>query len=103
MYDWDYLCIFVKVSSLSLVQLDALCPAVEELRRLTTSPPGGHMAILQAAVEKAELGAESTRDLTARAGRASYIATVRVTLPDPGAVAIAAVLRAVFEALGGQK
>uniref|UniRef100_A0A4W5MMF2 DhaL domain-containing protein n=1 Tax=Hucho hucho TaxID=62062 RepID=A0A4W5MMF2_9TELE len=31
--------------------LDALCPAVEELRRLTTSPPGGHMAILQAAVE----------------------------------------------------
>ncbi|XP_038843481.1 triokinase/FMN cyclase [Salvelinus namaycush] len=83
--------------------LDALCPAVEELRRLTTSPPGGHMAILQAAVEKAELGAESTRDLTARAGRASYIATVRVTLPDPGAVAIAAILRAVFEALGGQK
>ncbi|XP_041738264.1 triokinase/FMN cyclase isoform X1 [Coregonus clupeaformis] len=83
--------------------LDALCPAVEELRRLTTSPPGGHMAILQAAVEKAELGAESTRDLTARAGRASYIATVRVTLPDPGAVAIAGILRAVFEALGGQK
>uniref|UniRef100_A0A8K9V9A6 Triokinase/FMN cyclase n=1 Tax=Oncorhynchus mykiss TaxID=8022 RepID=A0A8K9V9A6_ONCMY len=83
--------------------LDALCPAVEELRRLTTSPPGGHMAILQAAVEKAELGAESTRDLTARAGRASYIATVHVTLPDPGAVAIAAILRAVFEALGGQK
>ncbi|XP_064871162.1 triokinase/FMN cyclase isoform X2 [Oncorhynchus nerka] len=31
--------------------LDALCPAVDELRRLTTSPPGGHMAILQAAVE----------------------------------------------------
>uniref|UniRef100_A0A8K9XUU8 Triokinase/FMN cyclase n=1 Tax=Oncorhynchus mykiss TaxID=8022 RepID=A0A8K9XUU8_ONCMY len=52
---------------------------------------------------KAELGAESTRDLTARAGRASYIATVHVTLPDPGAVAIAAILRAVFEALGGQK
>uniref|UniRef100_A0AAZ3PLR6 Triokinase/FMN cyclase n=1 Tax=Oncorhynchus tshawytscha TaxID=74940 RepID=A0AAZ3PLR6_ONCTS len=83
--------------------LDALCPAVEELGRLTTAPPGGHMAILQAAVEKAELGAESTRDLTARAGRASYIATVHVTLPDPGAVAIAAILRAVFEALGGQK
>uniref|UniRef100_A0A3P8ZNV3 Triokinase/FMN cyclase n=1 Tax=Esox lucius TaxID=8010 RepID=A0A3P8ZNV3_ESOLU len=74
--------------------LDALCPAVEELKRLATVPPGGHMAVLQAAVE---LGAESTRDLIARAGRASYIATERVTLPDPGAVAIATILRAVFQ------
>ncbi|KAJ8008531.1 hypothetical protein DPEC_G00105840 [Dallia pectoralis] len=79
--------------------LDALCPAVEELKRLVTAPPGAHLAILQAAVEKSELGAESTRDLIARAGRASYIAAERVTLPDPGAVAIAAILRAVFQAL----
>uniref|UniRef100_A0A3B5ACD1 Triokinase/FMN cyclase n=1 Tax=Stegastes partitus TaxID=144197 RepID=A0A3B5ACD1_9TELE len=46
-------------------------------------------------------GAESTRDLTARAGRASYIAAERVTLPDPGAVAVAAIFAAVLEALQG--
>ncbi|XP_070849189.1 triokinase/FMN cyclase isoform X2 [Chaetodon trifascialis] len=83
--------------------LDALCPAVDELMKLTAAPPGGQMAVLQAAVQKAASGAESTRDLTARAGRASYIAAERVTLPDPGAVAVAAIFRAVLESLEGQK
>ncbi|XP_063756899.1 triokinase/FMN cyclase [Eleginops maclovinus] len=83
--------------------LDALCPAVDELMKLKTAPPGGQVAVLQAAVEKASSGAESTRDLTAMAGRASYIAAERVTLPDPGAVAVAAILRAVLEALEEQK
>ncbi|KAM3857523.1 triokinase/FMN cyclase [Diretmus argenteus] len=83
--------------------LDALCPAVDELMKLTTAPPGGEMAVLQAAVQKAALGAESTRDLTAKAGRASYIAAERVTLPDPGAVAVASIFRAVLESLEGQK
>ncbi|XP_040039119.2 triokinase/FMN cyclase isoform X2 [Gasterosteus aculeatus] len=81
--------------------LDALCPAVDELMKLTTAPPGGQMSVLRAAVQKAASGAESTRDLTARAGRASYIAAERVTLPDPGAVAVASVLRAVLESLEG--
>ncbi|XP_059210699.1 triokinase/FMN cyclase [Centropristis striata] len=83
--------------------LDALCPAAEELMKLTAAPPGGHMDVLQAAVQKASSGAESTRDLTARAGRASYIAAERLTLPDPGAVAVAAILRAVLESLQGQE
>ncbi|TNN27626.1 Triokinase/FMN cyclase [Liparis tanakae] len=83
--------------------LDALCPAVDELLKLTTAPPGGQMAVLQAAVRKASSGAEATRDLAARAGRASYIAAERVTLPDPGAVAVAAILRAVLESLEKQK
>ncbi|XP_008433845.1 triokinase/FMN cyclase [Poecilia reticulata] len=83
--------------------LDALCPAADELMKLTTAPPAGHMAVLHAAVEKAAAGAEATRDLTARAGRASYIAAERVTLPDPGAVAVAAMLRAVIETLAEQK
>uniref|UniRef100_A0A8D0CP93 Triokinase/FMN cyclase n=1 Tax=Sander lucioperca TaxID=283035 RepID=A0A8D0CP93_SANLU len=52
---------------------------------------------------KASSGAESTRNLTAMAGRASYIAAERVTLPDPGAMAVAAILRAVLESLEGQK
>uniref|UniRef100_A0A3B5LFP4 Triokinase/FMN cyclase n=1 Tax=Xiphophorus couchianus TaxID=32473 RepID=A0A3B5LFP4_9TELE len=83
--------------------LDALCPAADELMRLTTAPPAGQMVVLHAAVEKAAAGAEATRDLTARAGRASYIAAERVTLPDPGAVAVAAMLRAVVETLAEQK
>ncbi|KAL4630225.1 triokinase/FMN cyclase [Arapaima gigas] len=83
--------------------LDALWPAVEELIKLQSAPAGGEMAVLQTAVQKAESGAESTRHLTARAGRASYIASERVTLPDPGAVAVAAIFRAVFVALGGTK
>ncbi|MEQ2177157.1 hypothetical protein GOODEAATRI_000924 [Goodea atripinnis] len=53
--------------------------------------------------DKHSQGAEATRDLTARAGRASYIAAERVTLPDPGAVAVAAILKAVAETLGEQK
>ncbi|KAM3590268.1 uncharacterized protein V6R79_006860 [Siganus canaliculatus] len=83
--------------------LDALCPAVDELMKLSTAPPGGHLAVLQSAVQRAASGAESTRDLTARAGRASYIAAERVTLPDPGAVAVAAIFKAVLESLEGQK
>ncbi|CAF94050.1 unnamed protein product, partial [Tetraodon nigroviridis] len=31
--------------------LDALCPAADEMRKLVTSPPSGHMSILQAAVQ----------------------------------------------------
>uniref|UniRef100_A0A671KIE1 Triokinase/FMN cyclase n=1 Tax=Sinocyclocheilus anshuiensis TaxID=1608454 RepID=A0A671KIE1_9TELE len=80
--------------------LDALCPAVEELMKLsTTVPPDGHIAILQSAVEKADLGAEATRNLTARAGRASYVASEHLTQPDPGAVAVAAILKAILNAL----
>ncbi|TSL40963.1 Triokinase/FMN cyclase [Bagarius yarrelli] len=82
--------------------LDALCPAVDELMKLSTASPSGHIAVLQAAVEKAELGAQSTRDLTAKAGRASYIASKRLTQPDPGAVAVAAIFRAVFDTLKGK-
>ncbi|MEQ2202774.1 hypothetical protein XENOCAPTIV_015198 [Xenoophorus captivus] len=63
---------------------------------------GSFMTSLEMA-GKAAAGAEATRDLTARAGRASYIAAERVTLPDPGAVAVAAILKAVAETLGEQK
>ncbi|XP_060764456.1 triokinase/FMN cyclase isoform X2 [Neoarius graeffei] len=82
--------------------LDALCPAVDELMKLSTAPPGGHIAVLQTAVEKAELGAQSTCNLAAKAGRASYIASKQLTQPDPGAVAVATVLRAVFDTLKGK-
>ncbi|KAI9524323.1 hypothetical protein NQZ68_018005 [Dissostichus eleginoides] len=83
--------------------LDALCPAVDELMKLKTAPPGGQVAVLQSAVKKASLGAESTLHLTAMAGRASYIAAERVSLPDPGAVAVATIMRAVMETLEEEK
>uniref|UniRef100_A0A8C5C4T7 Triokinase/FMN cyclase n=1 Tax=Gadus morhua TaxID=8049 RepID=A0A8C5C4T7_GADMO len=77
-------------------------PGDRTMVKVKAAPSGGEMAVLQAAVKAAELGAESTRDLRARAGRASYIAAERVTLPDPGAVAVAAILRAVLESLEEQ-
>ncbi|CAG5929407.1 unnamed protein product [Menidia menidia] len=83
--------------------LDALCPAVDELMKLVTAPPDAQMSVLQAAVQKAATGAEGTRLLQAKAGRASYIATDRVTLPDPGAMAVAAILGAIVETLEEQK
>uniref|UniRef100_A0A3B4FH45 Triokinase/FMN cyclase n=1 Tax=Pundamilia nyererei TaxID=303518 RepID=A0A3B4FH45_9CICH len=83
--------------------LDALCPAVDELIKLATAPSGGHMAVLQSAVKKAASGAEATRDLKARAGRASYISPNLVSLPDPGAVAVATILKAILEVLEGRK
>lgn len=83
--------------------LDALCPAVDELMKLTTAPPGGEMAVLQAAVQRAAAGVEATHHLVAKAGRASYTLTEQVDLPDPGAVAVATILTAVLEALEEQK
>lgn len=34
-----------------LLQLDALCPAAEELMKLTTASPGGQKAVLRSAVQ----------------------------------------------------
>lgn len=79
--------------------LDALCPAADELMRLTTAPSAEHMDILRSAVKKASEGAAATSDLTARAGRASYISAERVSEPDPGAVAVATVLTAALQEL----
>uniref|UniRef100_A0A4W6CAQ4 Triokinase/FMN cyclase n=1 Tax=Lates calcarifer TaxID=8187 RepID=A0A4W6CAQ4_LATCA len=76
----------------------AMHAGTQAMRRYGGADPGDRTM-----VRKAASGAEETRNLTARAGRASYIAAERVTLPDPGAVAVAAILRAVQESLEGQK
>ena len=78
--NYNYMYVHLKHNGMSVISLPSLCV---------------HRC------QAADLGAESTRDLTARAGRASYIAAERVILPDPGAVAIAAILRAVLESLEG--
>ncbi|XP_053139659.1 triokinase/FMN cyclase isoform X2 [Hemicordylus capensis] len=78
--------------------LDSLCAAAEELRALK-NPKANLMQILDKAVERAEAAAESTRNMKAAAGRASYISSAHLEEPDPGAVAAAAILRAVLEGL----
>lgn len=51
--------------------------------------------------QKAKAGSEATKDMTAKAGRASYISSAQLTRPDPGAVACAAILKCILTALEG--
>uniref|UniRef100_A0A8D0HJF1 Triokinase/FMN cyclase n=1 Tax=Sphenodon punctatus TaxID=8508 RepID=A0A8D0HJF1_SPHPU len=78
--------------------LDSLCAAAAELQALKTHGTD-HLQVLAKAVQSAEAAAESTKNMEAGAGRASYISSARLEQPDPGAVAAAAVLRAVLEGL----
>uniref|UniRef100_A0A8C4KJN6 Triokinase/FMN cyclase n=1 Tax=Dromaius novaehollandiae TaxID=8790 RepID=A0A8C4KJN6_DRONO len=78
--------------------LDSLCAAREVLQALRT-PGANLLQVLATAVQSAEAAAEATRHMEAGAGRASYISSAQLLQPDPGAVAAAAVLRAVLEGL----
>ncbi|NWY43398.1 TKFC cyclase, partial [Sylvia atricapilla] len=77
-------------------QLDSLFAAAQALRPLR-SPGANLLQVLAAAVQSAEAAAEATRHMEAAAGRASYVRSSRLEQPDPGAVAVAAVLGAVLE------
>ncbi|XP_017694439.1 PREDICTED: triokinase/FMN cyclase [Lepidothrix coronata] len=77
--------------------LDSLCAAAKALHSLR-APGTDPLRVLEAAVQSAEVAAEATKHMEAGAGRASYIRSSRLEHPDPGAVAVAAVLGAV---LGG--
>ncbi|XP_074228040.1 triokinase/FMN cyclase isoform X4 [Camelus bactrianus] len=81
--------------------LDSLWAAGQELQAWK-SPGANLFQILTKAVKSAEAAAEATRNMEAGAGRASYISSARLDQPDPGAVAAAAILRAILEALQGQ-
>lgn len=59
--------------------------------------PGSHSPFSPR--QNAKAAAEATRTMEAGAGRASYISSARLLQPDPGAVAVAAVLGAVLEGL----
>uniref|UniRef100_A0A493SZ10 Triokinase/FMN cyclase n=1 Tax=Anas platyrhynchos platyrhynchos TaxID=8840 RepID=A0A493SZ10_ANAPP len=80
--------------------LDSLCAAAQALHALR-SPGAELLTVLASAVQSAEEAAEATRHMEAGAGRASYISSAQLLQPDPGAVAAAAVLRAVLEGLRG--
>lgn len=63
-------------------------------------PGGSSLALLP--WQSAEVAAQATKNMEAGAGRASYISSARLDQPDPGAVAAAAILRAVLEAMQSQ-
>ena len=62
--------------------LDAMSPAADALRN---PPPGGNA--LDAAIEAAESGVISSKDLQSRRGRASWLQERSIGLQDPGATA----------------
>ena len=50
-------------------------------------------------LQEAEWGAQKTVEMTAKAGRSSYVKAGDLKVPDPGAVAVSLWLRAAAEAL----
>ena len=50
-------------------------------------------------MQAAKQGAEATRKMAARSGRASHVSPKLLTKPDPGAVAVGVWLQAVYSAL----
>ncbi|NXD30455.1 TKFC cyclase, partial [Spelaeornis formosus] len=76
--------------------LDSLFAAAQALHSLRSSS-ADLLQVLAAAVQSAEAAAEATSHMKAGAGRASYIRSSRLEQPDPGAVAVAAVLGAVLK------
>lgn len=81
--------------------LDSLWAAAQELHAWK-SPGTSLLPVLTQAVKGAEAAAEATKNMEAGAGRASYISSARLDQPDPGAVAAAAILRAILEVLQAQ-
>lgn len=74
--------------------LDALVPATDALENaLKEGVPTGDA--LESMVKAANDGAEATKDLQARRGRASYTGERSIGSPDPGAVAVALMFTAV--------
>ncbi|WP_439383195.1 dihydroxyacetone kinase subunit DhaL [Amycolatopsis lexingtonensis] len=77
--------------------VDALIPAVSAAEK--AAEEGGDIAaVLTAAADAADRGAESTVDLVPRKGRASYLGERAVGHLDPGARSSALLLRAFAEA-----
>ncbi|KAI4365805.1 hypothetical protein MLD38_021760 [Melastoma candidum] len=79
--------------------LDALIPASEVLKEkldVGVDPPTAFLL----SAEAASTGAESTKHMQAQAGRASYVSGENLsTVPDPGAMAVAAWYRAAATAI----
>ncbi|SFW68072.1 dihydroxyacetone kinase subunit DhaL [Amycolatopsis australiensis] len=77
--------------------VDALIPALSAAEQ-AAGDGGDVAAVLTAAADAADRGAESTMDLVPRKGRASYLGERAVGHMDPGARSSALLLRAFAEA-----
>ena len=83
--------------------LDALCPARDCLQTYAEDEEHAKTSILTVdevidmVAKAANAGAESTRFMPARAGRASYVCANRLTEPDAGAVAVSIWIAALGE------
>ena len=75
--------------------VDALSPAVSAL--LLDDDTTSFRDRVENAAEAGEKGARATLSMTASAGRASYVAASQLVYPDPGAHAVAIILRAICD------
>lgn len=80
--------------------MDAWIPAVEAMRAALEGG-GGLNEVLDRGTAAAEAGAEATKAMAARKGRASYIGERSVGHPDPGAIAASMMLKAAADAWRG--
>ena len=76
--------------------LDAFIPAVESLKA-SASRNEGIVSAVKESVEAASKGAESTKEIVALKGRASYVGERSLGFPDAGAVAIAVILQDILD------
>lgn len=81
--------------------VDAWTPAVEAAG--ASAEPSDGLAALGAAADAAEQGAQDTKPLVARKGRASYLGERSAGHLDPGAVSTSLILRAAVTAASGQE
>ena len=87
-----------KAAAGDKTMLDALLPAVAALRE---SPDDKLAPALQRSADAAAQGAEATKPLVARKGRASYLGERSVGHPDPGAISSGMLLKALADAAAG--
>ena len=76
--------------------MDALVPAIQALRAAADSGKSVHEGLSDAAAA-ARAGAEETRNLTARYGRAKFLGEKTLGHADPGAVSISLLFEGFYE------
>ncbi len=91
-----------KASPGDKTMIDALVPAVEQLR-VSAESGCGVLDALENAAAAAGAGAESTANFTARFGRAKFLGEKTRGHPDPGAVSIALLFEGFWRGLTGTK
>jgi dihydroxyacetone kinase len=77
--------------------MDAFLPALASLK--AADPGSNPKAALQQAAEAAAKGAEATKQMRAKFGRARNLGDRVLGHPDPGAVSISLIIRGFSEAL----